>query len=118
MSKLPEISEHKIQDSILDLLRYQGYLCWRQNTGASPYINKYGQKRFIRFGQPGFSDIFAVQPGTGKIVCFEVKRPSTKNGASAAQLDFIQRIKDQGGIAAVVCSPEDVASILGIKGLL
>ena len=117
MNKLP-ISEHKIMDSILDLLRYQGYFCWRNNTGASKYTNKYGQERFIRFGQPGFSDIFAIQPGTGKFVAIEVKTPKTRNNATRFQLDFIRQVQEKGGIAAVVCSPEECAIVLGIKGLL
>lgn len=110
------ISEHKIQDSILDLLRYQGYFCWRNNTGATKYENKQGQSRFIRFGQPGFSDIFAIQPGTGKFIALEVKTPKTRNSATRFQLDFIRQVQEKGGIAEVVCSPEEVAAILNIKG--
>jgi len=116
-TQLPEISEHKIQDSIIDLLRYQGYFVWRNNTGATRYENKAGQQRFIRFGLPGFSDIFAIQPGTGKFIALEVKTPKTRNRATPAQVDFIQRVKDQGGIAAIVTDPSEVATVLGIKGL-
>lgn len=117
MQKLPEPNEHVIMNSIIDLLRYNNYLVWRNNVGAAPYENKYGKKQWIRFGKPGFSDIFAIRPG-GTFVSLEVKTPARKRTATQAQLDWIQSVKDKGGIAEIVCSVEEAASVLGIKLLL
>lgn len=116
---LPALSEHQIQSAIIDLLRYENYYVWRNNVGAAPYISsKTGKKQWVRFGQPGFSDIFAIQPGTGKFIALEVKTPKTRNNATRFQLDFIRQIQEKGGIAAVVCSTEEVVALLGIKALL
>lgn len=117
-TQLSKPNEHKIMDSIQDLLRYNGYLVWRNNVGGRPWTDKYGRKKYVKFGQPGHSDLFAIQRGTGKFCAFEIKRPETRKTATPAQLDFINQVKEQGGIAAVVCSAEECAAILGIKGLL
>jgi len=116
-TKLPSVSEHAIMNAIIDLLRYENYYVWRNNTGAQKHTYN-GRERWVRFGKPGFSDIFAVQPKTGRFIALEVKTPRTKNSATRFQLDFIQRIKDQGGIAAVVCSAEEVIALLDLKTLL
>lgn len=117
MNKLPPISEHLIMNTIIDLLRYNNYLVWRNNVGARPWTDKYGRKKFIRFGKPGFSDIFAIQPKTGIFIALECKRPETRKDVTPAQQDFINQVNDKGGIAAVVCSSQEAATVLGIKGL-
>src|SRR5581483_1852290 len=116
--KLPNQSEHQIQTSIIDLLRYENYYVWRNNTGAQKFQNANGPTRWVRFGQPGFSDIFAIQPKTGRFVALEVKTPTTKNRATHEQQQFIQRVQEQGGIAAIVCSTQEVVTLLGLKTLL
>lgn len=105
-------------NAIIQLLEINKYMVWRNNVGAAPYTDKYGQKKWVRFGKPGFSDIFAIQPRTGRFVAFETKSPTGKYGATREQLDFIAEVKAHGVVAAVVSSPEEVAAILGIKGLL
>lgn len=116
--KLPESSEKQIQNAIIELLNYEKYFVWRNNTGAQKFQNADGPTRWIRFGQPGFSDIFAIQPKTGRFVALEVKTPRTRNSATRFQLDFIQRVQEQGGIAAIVTSTEDVVTLLGLRRLL
>lgn len=111
------ITEHEIMNSIIDLLNYEGYYVWRNNTGAQKY-NYNGRDRWVRFGQPGFSDVFAIQPRTGKFVALEVKHPSRKNSATYQQLEFIRKVKEQGGIASVVSSTEEVVTLLGLRTLL
>lgn len=120
--KLP-VLEHSVRNAILDLLRYAGYLCWTNNSGAmkGSYTDKYGitKNRFTRFGGlPGASDIFAIQPGTGLFVCIEVKRPGAEKQVTVLQADFISRVNAQGGIGFVASSTEQVAQKLEIKGLL
>lgn len=116
MNKLP-IKEHDIQNAIIELLQYQGYFTWRQNTGAAPFTDRHGTRQWVKFGQPGFSDIFAIQPGTGRFCALEVKHPDRRKTATVAQLKFIEDVKAQGGLAAVVCSTQEAATVLGLKGL-
>lgn len=109
-------NEHVIMNSIMDLLRYNNYLVWRVNVGGTKYEDKHGKKQFVRFGQAGHSDIFAVQPG-GRFVSLEVKTPARRKLATQFQLDWLQKVRDKGGIADVVCSVEEAAQLLGIRGL-
>lgn len=116
-NKLP-VSENSVRDAIVQLLQLHKYMVLRINVGAAPYTDRYGKKRWVQFGKKGFSDIFAIQPGTGVFVALETKSPTGKYGATPEQLEFIAQVKAHGGIAAVVNSPEAVAALLGIKGLL
>ena len=115
----PQLSEHQIRNQIIEILRYSGYYAWTNNVGAlkTQHTDKYGVTRahMTRFGKPGFSDIFAIQPQTGRFVALEVKRPKTRKNTTRWQEDFINIVKMQGGIAAVVCSVEEVAELLNIK---
>ncbi len=114
---LPNIKESDIQNAIIELLQRSGYIAWRNSVGARKFKNQTGEARWVRFGQPGFSDIFAIQPGTGKFVALECKVPTKKHSATPEQLKFIEQVKAQGGIAAVVCSSEEAATLLKIPGL-
>lgn len=120
-SQLPKISEHQIRNDILDLMRYNGWMCWTNNSGGmtNEYTNKKGitKKRFTRFGGlPGASDIFAVK--NGLFYALEVKTPERRNEATRFQLEFIEQVKAHGGVAEIVTSTKECAAILGIKGLL
>ena len=57
----------------------------------------------------GKSDIEGMLPG-GKYFALEVKQPGEK--AMPEQLDFLEAVRDGGGIAAVVFSFNDVKSVL------
>lgn len=117
--KRPVLSEHQIRNAILDLLRYERYLCWTNNSGAitSLYTDKYGRtkSRFTRFGGiPGASDIFAIQPKTGKFIAIEVKKYQTRNQATQNQRTFIDEVNRTGGIGMIAWSVEMVAQKLNI----
>lgn len=111
------IHEKDIQNSIIELLKYHGYFCWRNNTGASKYRNSSGYERWVRFGQPGFSDIFAIQPRSGKFIGIEVKRDA-KHKPTPAQTEFLNQVNAKGGIGFVAWSIEQVAERLDIKLLI
>lgn len=114
-----ELSEADIRRQIIDFLNYERYIAWTNNTGAfqGSYTNKKGitRKRFVRFSQPGFSDIFAIQPKTGLFVALEVKTPKRRKDVTRQQQDFIDLVNKQGGIGAIVTSIDEVAELLGIK---
>jgi hypothetical protein len=98
-------SEHQIMSSIIDLLRYQGYLVWRQNVGGTKYTNKAGKEKYIAFGQAGMSDVFAIQPQTGRFVAIEIKTPARRKLTTRLQEDFLQNVRLHGGIAFVATHP-------------
>lgn len=112
---IPQPSEHQIMDAIQDLLRYDGYKVWRNNVGAMPYQDKYGKSRMVRFGQAGMSDLFAIQPKTGRFIAIEVKTPKTINTVKPWQQDFIDQVNHYGGIGMVAWNVDMVAQKLGIK---
>ena len=97
------LSEKEIQKQIMEYLALIPKIvpkCWRQNTGAMEI-----EDRFIRFGEPGVSDILGYM-NDGKILAIEVKRPG-KN-PTISQLIFLKGIHKAGGIAIIARRIEDV----------
>lgn len=114
----PHQNERQIRNAILELLNWEGYMAWTNNTGAfkAQYTDKFGttRERHVRFSRPGMSDIFAIQPKTGRFIAIEVKTPETRNRATPWQLDFIESVKNKGGIAFIAWSVKMVAEELNI----
>lgn len=75
---------------------------WRNNSGA--YKTTSGH--YVRYGYKGSSDILAIQPNTGKIICIECKREGEKQ--TPEQKEFEQRVKDCGGVYIVARSLDDM----------
>jgi hypothetical protein len=115
MTKLP-LTEINLVTTVIELMIRAGFAAWRNNVGASPFTDKYGKKRWIRFGKKGHSDIFGIQPG-GRFCAVECKLPHERKRVTPEQQEFIAEVNALGGIAGVVCSPEEAAQLLGIKGL-
>lgn len=101
--------EREIQRACLDYLEVQHILCWRANTGAMRATYK-GRERFMRFGPKGQPDIFAVLPGSGRLVAIEVKRPGGK--LSEHQAAFLDAVARAGGIGLCVASPYELSAKL------
>lgn len=109
-----DATEKEIEDVILQWLNLQ-YLCFafKQDIKAS-YDPKLGYYRQLSKWVPkGGSDILASIHG--KFCAFEVKKPSeykswfTSTGdREINQRSFIDKVKATGGIAACVCSLEQV----------
>lgn len=116
MNNLLPIRESDIQNAVLELLQRNNYYAWRQNTGAAPFYDKRGVKSWVKFGQPGFADIMAVSPN-GTFVALEIKHPARRKTVTAAQEKFLADIKAHNGIASVICSVEEAATLLNIRGL-
>ena len=98
-----KIKESEIQKAILELLRYRGVFCWRQNVGSFKVDN-----RFVSMGYKGISDIIGVL--NGRFLAIEVKRPD--GVLSEAQVEFLRKVRRAGGIAMVAQSLEDVVRLL------
>lgn len=102
------LKEADIQRQILSWLEYQRKdvpMFWRNNTGAVRL-----DKRFIRFGAVGSSDILGVM-SDGRLLAIEVK--SAKGRLTKHQKAFIDGVNHAGGVAIVARSIEDVA--LGLR---
>lgn len=104
------ISEKSICNSIVEYLNYQGAYCWRTNAGAVRATNKYGQTHMIKIGRAGTSDIIGVYKG--RFLAIEVKKTTTRKRVTEAQNEFLQTIRDKGGIAFVATSPEEAKQLL------
>ena len=103
MSKLI-VKEADVQRQILGWLKYQRKyvpMFWRNNTGAVRL-----DKRFIRFGAVGSSDILGIL-NDGRLLAIEVK--SAKGKLTKYQKDFIDGVNSAGGVAFVARSIDDVA---------
>lgn len=99
------LSEHQIQNQILEWLPYYGVFAWRNNSGLVS-VGEGRYKRMIKMGQAGLPDIIGVQKATGRLVAIEVKRPKKK--PTELQQQTLQTLKDHGAIAFVATSIEDV----------
>lgn len=97
-------SEKELQNEILHYLHSSDIFAWRQNTGAFR-----ADKRFIRMGFPGISDIIGILPD-GRFLAIEVKSPKGK--LTEYQKVFLSEIKANGGVAIIARSLHDVISTL------
>lgn len=115
------MKELNIQRLIMLALSEHGALTFRNSSGQ--FTNTEG--RVIRYGvgNPGGSDLIGITPTKitqgmvgetiGVFTALEVK---TKTGrATAKQLNFIDVIKQNGGIAGIVRSPDDALDLINKK---
>lgn len=103
--KLPQPTEHEIQNTILERLNFvkNGFF-WRENSGLMTAEYK-GVKRMWRAGIAGIADVMGLWQGTP--IAIEVKRPGKK--PSPDQLAFKRRFEECGGIY-IVCT--DAATVV------
>jgi hypothetical protein len=86
--------EKDVQAAITQYLTLMGIFHWKQNnTGI-----KKDNGSWIPSNLPGVSDILGILKD-GRFLAIEVKRPGGK--ATEAQLEFIENINDNGGVAFV-----------------
>jgi len=103
-------SENAIQKEIMEYLINKGFFCWRNNnTGLFDPIRG-GFRRKGKYQLLGVSDILAIAPqdsiNPGRFIAIEVK--SKTGRPTDNQLEFIQNINKNGGLAFIARSIEDV----------
>jgi hypothetical protein len=103
------IPEKEVVKECLEYLQSLGIYAWRQNTGAGQYQDSSGQKRFVRFGIPGVSDILGILPN-GRFLAVECKSETGK--LSDSQAEFLAEIKQRGGLTIVAHSFRDIESAI------
>lgn len=99
-----KLSEHKIQELVLEWLKDNGYFCWRNNVGV---------KGHIHYGLKGSSDILGIATSNnsfGRFLALEIK--DAKGKVSEDQQKFIDAVNDAGGIAFVARSLGEVVEYL------
>ena len=105
MRKTKGQPESIVLSQCLMYLRVRGIYCWRNNVGATKIGNRY-----MSFGMPGSSDILGILPN-GKFLAVECKKE--KGGIlSDKQVEFLNRIKENGGVAVVVHSVNELEKII------
>lgn len=98
------MTEHDLQNLIRLELSKRGYTVFRINVGKF----KLPDGRYFNAGAPnGFSDLFAVKDGRAYFIEVKVK----PNKPTAAQLNFIARMRDRGCGAGVAYSVEEALGI-------
>ena len=100
--------EGELVKSVMQLLQAHGFQVFRRNTGAmtSNYTRKDGstRERFVRFSEPGMSDIYGWQVLTGRHIEVEVKRRGVK--PTPLQEQWLELARDAGCIAFACDSME------------
>jgi len=108
-----EPSEAEILHAIIQLLHRHPRVaqCWRQNSGTFAERNRDGSTRYIRANTArGMSDIMGILKD-GRTLAIEVK--SRTGRMRPGQEEFLQTIRQAGGVAGVCRSVEDAQRLLG-----
>ena len=100
-------TEAQIQKGILDYLGYKNVFHWRNNTGG--FVSEYkGKTRYVKFGEKGSPDIFALVDG--ELFGIEVKRD--KGVQSPEQKAYEVEFVRNGGFYILARSVDDVSKVI------
>ncbi len=104
------MSEKEIENSILHFLNsFLGVTCWKnQSVGIYDPVKKVYRKSYNKYHFKGVSDILGVIQG--KFLAIEVKSETGK--LTPEQKAFIMKINEDGGVAFVARSLQDVVTNL------
>jgi hypothetical protein len=108
-----EPTESQILKAIMLLLKRHPKVAqvWRQNSGTFQERNRDGSVRYIRANtQRGMSDIMGILKD-GRTLAIEVK--SRTGRMRPGQEEFLQTIRQAGGVAGVCRSVDDAVALLG-----
>ena len=116
--------ETKLQRLIMVELSKAGHTVWRNETGrfwTGRPIHKDGKTvtltnaHMIPVGLcVGSSDLIGIHSGTGRFFAIEVKTESGR--PTKEQLQFIDHVIAQGGIAGIARTPQDALELLALTG--
>lgn len=102
-------TEKEIENSILHYLQLKKIFAWKNDT-TGIYSEKRGAfiKRHSKFHMTGQSDILGIF--NGQMLAIEVKRKGNK--PTPNQVEFLEKVNEQGGIGFVAYGIEDVEKYL------
>ena len=108
VAKLNRVKEKETQKLILDWLRMHKVFCFKYNSGG---IFRADGSGYMPTGMRGISDILGVVPNIGgQFLAIEVK--SSKGIVSKYQQDFMDNINNNGGLAFMARSLDEVIEVL------
>ena len=108
------VRESAVVAACLELLAYRGCFVWRQNQGVMAATYK-GKSRVIRFaGVTGIADIIGMTPA-GQFIAVECK--AGRNKATKEQEEFLERVRQRGGVAFLVYSSDQLLKELKAIGI-
>jgi hypothetical protein len=102
--------ENRVKAGVMKYLKLRRIYCWSNPSGAV----RIRPGKFMSFGKKGSADIIGLLPPDGKFLAVEVK--SMTGRASPEQREFLEAIKQQGGVAVVATSYRDVEAALREAG--
>lgn len=107
--------EKEIENAILAYLNYlPKCFAWKNQNAAIYDPSKKLYRSLGKFQFKGISDIIGIYKGIPLFI--EVKTPKTKKNLTLHQKAFLNRCTEEGGIAFVACSINDVKEKLeGVK---
>lgn len=102
------MNEIDMMNSIRIALSKLGFTVFRANVGKV----RLPDGRFFNTGLPkGFSDLFVVKDGKAYFMEVKVK----PNKPTAEQINFINRMREQGCVAGVVYSIEEAVNLCSLE---
>jgi hypothetical protein len=108
MGKAPT-PENRVKAEVMRYLKLRHIYCWSNPSGAV----RIRPGKFMSFGKKGSADIIGLLPG-GKFLAVETKAPAGR--LSPEQREFLEAVKQQGGMAIVARSYRDVETALMEEG--
>jgi hypothetical protein len=116
-SALPPITEAEVLSACLDCLKAFGVDVKRQNTGGSYRERKSGKPQYIKYGEPGDSDITGTLTTKypdgriiGRTLHLEIKRPGAF--PTEAQLERLRQTNIAGGVGFWIDDAKRLSDIL------
>lgn len=97
--------ENPIVKDIIETLNWQGFFCFRVNSGMI-IIKGVGKQRVFQGAPTGTSDIIGCTPD-GKFLAIEVKTPERRNEVTEPQQNFIDNMIKRGGVAFSATSVDE-----------
>jgi hypothetical protein len=107
---MKQAAENDILQAICEFLWYNKIFFYRNNNTPTYDAARRAYRAMPKWGMKGISDIVGVFRGRPMYIECKVKGKY----ASKEQKEFIQKILDEGGIAGVCRSIDDVKKLLNI----
>jgi hypothetical protein len=104
--------ENKVKAEVLKYLTLRQIYCWSNPSGAV----RIRPGKFMTFGKRGSADIIGLLPPDGKFLAIETKAPDGR--LSPEQKEFLEAVKQQGGMAVVVRGWKELDQALREAGLI
>jgi len=104
------VRETDLVYAVVHYLEMIGAVGIRINSGMIRLEDATGRERVFRGAGRGTSDVIACLPRSGRFLAVECK--VGRNKPTPAQMDFLERVRQAGGIAIVAYDITDVIKVV------